>query len=446
MKGKDIIMKTSKTLILLKKIIMTILLGGTMLCLQLPFVNVMRQNISYSGLDLLLHKQLTFKVITLGGGGEATLEIVNLLPWLVILFIIGALILMWIDKQNNKKLQVLTVILGILTMIGIIFTFLFITCDNDTIEIKVGTGIFAALLCMLCYIIYAASNKKTPIFEVNVYVVLMFLGVILVYPYINTLALAFDSSGENISVIPKQFTFNNFKFVLLNPKFYNGLWITITRTVLGTLTSLLCTLIFAYGLSKTYLIGQKFYMKMCIMTMYFSGGLIPVFIIFGKLGLVNNYLVYILPNLINVFNVILVVNYFRGIPAALEESAKIDGANDFQVLFKIMVPVAAPIVAVIGLFNAVFQWNSWYDAYLYMMGRPNLKPLQNVLIDIVNESQIDKFLANLPISIKSELTAAPVGKSIVAAAIILTIGPIILLYPLLQKYFLKGMMLGSVKE
>lgn len=437
----------SERLQLQKKVVMTILLiGAALSALCLPLVNVMHQNVSFSALNLLFRPEVEFPVQALGSGGRAVLSSPVWVMPMAMLSIAGALICIWMDRDGQQKLRWGRAIFGVMAAVFVILAFMLLSIDVERVEIKMGMGILISCLCLLGYMVYALCLRKTPIFEVNVYLILTLLAIVLIYPYLNTLALSFDASGESISIFPKQFTWDNFRFVLVNPRFYNGVIVTVSRTLIGASLSLLCTLIFSYGLSKPQLIGQKIYTKLCVFTMYFSGGLIPTFIVFGKMGLTNNYLVYIIPNLINVFNMILAINYFKGISPALEESAKIDGASDFQILFRIMIPISAPIVAVIGLFNAVSQWNSWYDAYIYMIDRPDLKPLQNVLIDIVNESQLDKFLADLPISVKSELTQSPVGQSIVSAAIILTIGPIILLYPLLQKHFIKGMMLGAVKE
>ncbi len=429
-----------------KRICMVAFLLGALACLFLPFVNVLQQGASYNGWELLFNSTLTCKVRALGSGDWAVISTFIPAMAMALVGIVGAFACIFIDKRKDNLRHICCVACAFIGALGAILAFGMTRIDIESIELRMGGGVLLTCLFLLCYVIYAVVDRLTSLFEANIYLLLTLLGIVFVYPYLNTLALAFDNSGESISVLPKAYTLNNFYFVLVNPKFYNGVVITVSRTIIGTLLSLLCTLVFSYGMSKNHLIGRRFYSKLCVFTMYFSGGLIPSFIVFRQLGLMNNYLVYIIPNLISVFNMILAVNYYRGIPAALEESAKIDGANDYTILFRIVVPVSAPIVAVIGLFNAVFQWNSWYDAYLYMIGRPDLKPLQNVLIDIVNESQIDRFLANLPISIKSELTQAPIGSSVVAAAIILTIGPIILMYPLLQKYFVKGMMLGSVKE
>lgn len=430
-----------------KSAVMLFLLVGAIVCaLCMPHVNVMYQNASFTSLNLLFRREIVFDVVALGSGGRALLTNPLWAMPAMILCLLGTMICVIMDRGGNTRLRRMRILLGFLAMVCEILSFVLLKVDVERIELKMGIGVLVTCLFLLGYLIYAICRDRTPIFEVNIYLILTLFGIVMIYPYINTLALSFDASGESVSILPKQFTWDNFKFVLLNRKFKNGVYITVSRTVIGASLALLCTLIFSYGLSKPQLVGRKLYTKLCVFTMYFNGGLIPTFIVFGKLGLTNNYLVYIIPNLINVFNMILAINYFKGISPALEESAKIDGAGDFRILFSIMIPVSAPIVAVIGLFNAVSQWNSWYDAYIYMIDRPDLKPLQNVLIDIVNESQLDRFLADLPISVKSELTASPVGQSIVAAAIILTIGPIILLYPLLQKYFIKGMMLGAVKE
>jgi len=180
--------------------------------------------------------------------------------------------------------------------------------------------------------------------------------------------------------------------------------------------------------------------------MYFGGGIIPNFILMKSLHLTNNFLVYILPWSINVFNMIIMIAFFKGIPVELEESAKIDGAGEFRIFFSIIVHVSMPIIAVIALFNAVGQWNSWFDAYLYVTDR-KLYPLQNILMDIINANNIGEMLpqsqsaaANV-ISNLNKITT----KSITAATMMVTIGPIILVYPFLQRYFVKGVMIGSVK-
>jgi putative aldouronate transport system permease protein len=292
------------------------------------------------------------------------------------------------------------------------------------------------------------GNKKISLVDISIYVILAICGIVLIYPYVNTLAISinngYDTMRGGVTIYPRKFTLDNFTAVVLNRRIYSGLTVTIARTIVGSITAVLATTIFSYGMSKSHLIGRRFYMKLCIITMYFGGGIIPTWILFNTLKLTDNFLVYIIPNLINVFNMILMVSFFKTIPAAVEESAKIDGAGEFAILFRVVMPVAMPIIAVIILYNAVFQWNSWYDAYLFVH-KLELKPLQNVLIDIINESQLDQFLADISIPVRDLKKASVTTKSVVAATMIFTIGPIVLFYPFLQKYFIKGVMIGSVK-
>ena len=295
-----------------------------------------------------------------------------------------------------------------------------------------------------------AKKKRLDTFDIVVYIILIFIGLVTIYPFINSLAISFnegfDTMRGGISFWPRKATLDNYIVVLSNPRIYSGFKITLLRTVIGTITSVFFTGIFAYGLSKPYLKFRKFYMTLCIFTMYFSGGLIPNFILMKNLHLTNNFLVYVIPSLVNVFNMIIMVTFFKGLPVELEESAKIDGAGDFKIFFRVIFPVSIPIIAVIALFNAVGHWNSWFDAYLYVTDR-ELYPLQNILMDIINANNINEMLpqsqsaaANVLSNINKVTT-----KSITAATMMITIGPIILFYPFLQKYFVKGVMIGSVK-
>ena len=435
---------SSVSVMRVKRLIVILALLVVAAALFLPNVVITGQEKFFRGVDLIRSSTAEFEVVILGAEQSAGMN-VNIIPLIFsVLAIVAAFAFVIFPVKNEKKMRATNGILGLIMMAGVLISYASLHISLDSIEVSMGIGIYLNIIGAVIFLMYACTPYKLPITEVNIYILLMIAGALFIYPYLNTLALSFDQSGERIGILPRQWTLNNFKFVLFNPKFYNGVFITVSRTVIGTISALLCTAIFSYGLSKPQLIGRKVYLKICVFTMYFGGGLIPTFLLFTKLGLTNNYMVYIIPNLISVFNMILMVNYFMGLPVAFEESARIDGAKEFTILFRIILPVSMPIIAIIALYNAVFQWNSWYDAYLYMMGKPNLKPLQNVLIDIINESQISNFLADLPIPIK-ELMAAPVGRSIVSASIILTIGPIILFYPYLQRYFVKGMLLGSIK-
>lgn len=437
-------MKVSGTTAI-KKTIELIFLAGAAAGLLLPYIVVTGQNFAVSGLQMVGSSQFEFQGKILKKLVPMTLQTGSLPLWIGCIALAALIVLVFMPMGSHRLRRLLSGGFGTVFVTGIILSTVMSRISDDRMELNLGLGVYVSLLAIVLFLVYACTAEKIPLTELNIYIVLLFTGFLMVYPYLNTLALSFDASGERITLLPKLFTWNNYTFVLLNPKFYNGLLITVVRTVLGTATALICTSLFSYGLSKPHLINGKLYMKLCIFTMYFGGGLIPTYLLFNQLRLVDNFMVYIIPNLLNIFNMILMVNYFKGVPGALEESAMIDGAGDFYIFFKIILPVSKPIIAVIALYNAVFQWNSWYDSYLFMIRRKDLQPLQNVLIDIVNESQISAFLADLPIPIKELMSTTPIGRSVVAAAIILTIGPIILCYPYLQRYFIKGMFIGSVK-
>lgn len=293
------------------------------------------------------------------------------------------------------------------------------------------------------------KNNKITLFDIISYICLFILAFLTIYPVINTLAISFnegfDTMRGGITFLPRKFTLQNYALIFKNPLIISSFKITVLRTMVGTVTSLLATALLAYGLSKKYLIGKNFYMTICIISMYFSGGLIPYYILIYKIGLINSFWVYILPNLINVFYVIIMMTYFKQIPEAMEESAKIDGAGHFTIFFKIILPTSLHIVATIALFQAVFQWNSWFDGYIFM-SKEELLPLQNILVRIINSNSMADALskAGSAASIISRFNGVTV-KSINMATMIVSMVPIFAIYPFVQRYFIKGIMIGSVK-
>lgn len=279
--------------------------------------------------------------------------------------------------------------------------------------------------------------------------ILLLIAILTLFPFINTLAVSFnaayDTAKGGIYLYPRIFTLENYKVIFSFPNLYTSFLVTISRTIIGSFVSLLVTGMFAFGLSKPNLKGKNFYMGMSILTMYFSGGLIPYYLLIRSMALTDNFLVYILPYAVGVFNMIIMRTYFKSLPEALEESAKIDGAGLFTVFFKIVVPLSGPIIAVMMLFNAVFQWNSWFDANIFI-NKQELKPLQMILIRIIASSRADEAIASAGAA-ASILDAQKVIniRSITACTIIVTIVPIIIVYPFLQRYFAKGIMIGAVK-
>ncbi len=278
---------------------------------------------------------------------------------------------------------------------------------------------------------------------------LLLLTFVTLYPIINVLAISLneglDTMRGGITLFPRKFTLQNYNLVFKNPAVFNAFGITILRTVIGTFLSLIATAMFAFGLSKKNLMGRKFYMGLSIISMYFSGGLIPFYLLIDNLGLINSFWVYIIPNLISVYNMIIMMTNFKQIPEAMEESARIDGAGYFTIFFKVVLPVSAPIIATIALFNAVWHWNSWFDGYLYMT-KDDLLPLQNLLVRIINANSMGQTLskAGSATAIINKFGGVTV-KSVNMATMMISMIPILIVYPFLQKYFVKGMMIGSVK-
>jgi putative aldouronate transport system permease protein len=289
-------------------------------------------------------------------------------------------------------------------------------------------------------------------YAVTIAILIVFM-VTIIYPFLNSLAISLNDANDTakggLTFYPRKFTLNNYTRVFKNPKVYRAYGITIARTVVGTVLGLLFTSTLAYGLSNKNLMGKKFYTMLCLIPMYFSGGIIPTYFLMQNLHLTNSFWVYILPNLVNLWNMILMRTYFSQIPEALEESARIDGASYFRIFFKIIMPLSGTIVATIVLYIAVFQWNSWYDASIYINNKDQLKPLQTILMQIVSEAKYAETMAQQGMSAEA-IANAGAGKntnvrSITMATMIITILPIVITYPFLQKYFIQGVMIGSVK-
>ena len=215
---------------------------------------------------------------------------------------------------------------------------------------------------------------------------------------------------------------------------------TLLRTAIGTPLAVLFTTMLAYVLSREDLLWKKGLNLLFVFTMYFGGGMVPYYMVLKNLGMLNNFIVFIFPNIISVYNMILVKNYIEGMPKEIFESSKIDGANDLVIFFKIVFPLSKPIIMTIALFVAVMHWNSWFDAYLYTNSQ-SLKTMQSILVEILNQYQTSS--ANQAANqAGQQLTPDSIR---MAATMIATI-PIIMVYPFIQKYFVKGIMLGSVKS
>lgn len=294
-----------------------------------------------------------------------------------------------------------------------------------------------------------AFNKRWTVLDYTLLFFLSLLGFICLYPFYQVLITSFNNPQDSlVNGTPllwiREFSLSNYEYFFANNDFMHSLWISVARTVIGALSGTLFTALFAYGLSKSYLIGKKLWTTLMIIPMYVSGGIIPTFIMIRDIGLYKHFLVFILPLLFSSYNSIIIMTFFKGISPSLEESARIDGANDLTIFFRIIIPVSMPVLATIILFNAVGHWNAWFDSMLY--GGKDLVTLQAKLVEIIRDAssarEIEQAMqmgANLAAATKPTIT------SIKATAMAVTAIPIIMVYPFLQKYFVKGIMIGSVK-
>src|SRR5690625_2361721 len=290
--------------------------------------------------------------------------------------------------------------------------------------------------------------KNITFFDICLSLGMIFVIVITLYPFLNILAIslnnAIDTAKGGIHILPRDFTFANYVEIFSsNDRLLQAFIMSVTRTVVGTVTGIIASTMLAYTLSRKDFVFNKPVALLLVLTMFVSGGLIPDYMLIRHLGLINQFSVYILPMLISAFNVIVIRSFMDNLPVALEESAKIDGANDFTIFARIIVPLSLPVIATISLFLAVGQWNSWFDTYLYARSNENLTTLQYELMKILDnanssgsgmDSQSAKYIARQtsPQSIKMAIT------------IIATV-PILMVYPFLQKYFVTGLTLGAVK-
>ncbi len=284
------------------------------------------------------------------------------------------------------------------------------------------------------------------IFEIFLILFLVIFVFVTLYPLINTLAISFndgfDTVTHRIHFIPHQFTTDNYKAVFAKEGYRIGAVNTVARTVFGTLISLAVNAVLAFVISRKRFLFKKSFSLFWVITMYVNGGLIPTFIVFQKLHLTNNFLVYIIPGAASAFNMLVIRNYMNGIPDSLEESAQIDGAGYFKIFYSIISPLCKPVYATIALFVAVYQWNSWFDAMLYNKMKDNLTVLQ---YELMKQLETAMKSAGSVEGLKNSGTSIT-PTSIRAAATICTMVPILFIYPFLQRYFVTGLTIGGVKE
>ncbi|QGH36151.1 ABC transporter permease subunit [Gracilibacillus salitolerans] len=288
------------------------------------------------------------------------------------------------------------------------------------------------------------KTLRERLFDYGNIIILTLLSLVTLYPllYILFASLsdpAYVAQTRGIMLAPKDFTIEAYKMVFNNPMIGISYLNTLIYVVAGTALNIILTSLGAYALSRKNVMWSNLIMFMIVFTMFFEGGLIPLYLLVNELNLIDTRWALILPTAVSAFNLIIMRTAFQGIPDSLEESARIDGANDFTILFRIVLPLSLPVVAVMVLFYGVFHWNSWFHAMIFLQDR-ELFPVQLILREILIANDTSSMTSGV-----SAVDAMPIGETVKYATIIVATVPILCLYPFLQKYFVKGVMIGGIK-
>ena len=288
-------------------------------------------------------------------------------------------------------------------------------------------------------------TRGEKIFNVFNVTVLGVVALMALYPFVYTISMSLSSAAEamrsGLHLYPRDISLTSFEMVLANPDIISGFANSVLRTVTGTALTLFFTCLTAYPLARRELPHRGLLLFLILFTMIFSGGIVPNYLLIKNIGLIDSLWALILPHTLTAFNVIVMKNFFQSIPESLAESAKIDGASEINILARIYVPLSKPVLATIGLWTAVSHWNQWFDAMLYITNDEN-QVLQTFLQRIVIESSVEMIEQGLVDPNVTQFTP----ETIKAATVVVTVLPMLLIYPFVQKYFVKGIMLGGVKE
>ncbi|SDX95326.1 carbohydrate ABC transporter permease [Paenibacillus sp. CF384] len=293
---------------------------------------------------------------------------------------------------------------------------------------------------------YIKNSFASRVADVLIVAALLLLAFIVVYPFINLLALSFndgkDAARGGIYFFPRKFSFSAYSMLFENEKLLKGLGWSVLRVVVGTGTCLLVTGLLSYIISIRTFSGRKFMRILFFMTMYFSGGIIPTYILMNQLHLTNTFQVYWIPGLINAYFMLLMASYISDLPEALFESARIDGASELRIYWRIVIPVAMPVFAAVSIYGAVGHWNSWFDVILYNFNG-KFDTLQVYLRRLLLEVEATQQIRDQQLLLHKFQGLSP--QTLRAATTVLVTVPILCVYPFLQKYFIGGITLGSVK-
>lgn len=293
------------------------------------------------------------------------------------------------------------------------------------------------------------SSLGDRIFDICNIIFMVCLMIITMYPFINMIAVSLNDANDavrgGIYLWPRMWTLNNYKYIFGESDIYHATLISLLRTVIGTAVSVFCTAMLAFTVSRQEFVLRKFVTLFFVFTMYFSGGLIPGYLLIRNLGLTDSFWVYIVPGVIGVFNMIVIRSFIEGLPEGILESARIDGAGEFTTFIRVVLPLTIPAMATVSLFVAVGQWNSWFDVFLYNSSNIKLSTLQYELMKILQTTNTSATAGAVEAYQSAENTVRVTPTSLRATMTIIASVPILMVYPFLQRYFVQGMTVGGVK-
>jgi len=294
-------------------------------------------------------------------------------------------------------------------------------------------------------------GQRSIIFDIVLTTCMLVLTAVTLYPFVNVLAISFNNAYDTVKggiyLWPRMPTLANYAEIFKKDTLLTGFRNSVLRTVIGTVTSVFCTSMMAYTLSRRDFMARRLFSLLFAVTMYVSGGLIPGYLLMRSLNLFNTFIVYIIPALLGAWNVIVVRSYIDGLPEEIQESARIDGANDLLIFMRVVLPLCTPVLATIALFVAVGQWNSWFDSYLYNNARGDLTTLQYELQKMLTAANIQPRDASDAATIDALVQQMRVTPDALKMAMSMFVtAPVLLVYPFLQKYFVTGLTLGAVKS
>ena len=290
-------------------------------------------------------------------------------------------------------------------------------------------------------------NRNTAFDWIN-YFIMMILAFVMIYPLWYCIAGSLNEGMDylrgGVFLWPRKWTFANYKAVFLDKAILNAFGITILKCLIGTVTSVLCTAMAAYAITRPNLKLKRIYIPFIMLTMFFSGGLIPYFVLIVDLNLYDSFLVYIIPTMFSAYNMIIIQSFMRELSGELIESAKLDGAGEYRIFFQMILPLSKPVLATIALFTVVTHWNSYFDSMMYTSSQ-ELQTIQLFLKKVITDPSVSRGLGSAATIAIPDQAATLTPQVVKLATMVVTALPVISIYPFLQRYFVKGVTMGSVK-